>query len=140
MMPSSRLVVRTIKSVFPTCRIFRELEAPSSATAEEAGQDFTNMVIFCTKKTFTGIGAHKTPATIRFRSPVEADYLKSGARKQYLMPKYEIEASVFEEREGDGDILRSNDTERLSRWQEKSAVGHWRVMRTVLPHHIWQAW
>jgi hypothetical protein len=36
--------------------------------------------------------------------------------------------------------LSSNDTERFRGWQEKSAMGHWAVMRTVLPEKIWEDW
>ncbi|KAI9737638.1 MAG: hypothetical protein M1818_005642 [Claussenomyces sp. TS43310] len=130
LLPSARLIVRTIQFVFPSCRIYRETEPPSAALLASQGQDFTNMVIFCVKR----------DAPIIFRRPNEADYLGSGARKAYLMPSNEIVADVFAEREGDGGVLRKNDTQRLSKWQQKSAVGHWNVMRTVLPDEIWQAW
>ena len=96
----------------------------------EEGRDFTNMVIFCTND----------PAKIAFRKPVTTDYLGSRAREAFLVPKFEIEGSYFEAQEDDGGVLSRNDTSRLTKWQEKSAVGHWNVMRTVLPDYVWQGW
>lgn len=134
LLPSARLIVRTIKSVFPTCRIFRESAAPSAETLEQEGADFSNMVIFCTKT------SSSASSVLKFREPVEADFLNSGARKEFLVPKYEIDADVFEAVDGDGDVLSKSDMDRLTKWQVKSAVGHWKVMRTVLPDHIWEMW
>jgi hypothetical protein len=58
----------------------------------------------------------------------------------FLMPKHEIKGSVFETQEGDGEVLSRNSTKRLSKWQQTSAVGHWNVMRTVLPSEVWENW
>lgn len=144
LLPSTQLVMRTILSVFPTCRIFRELTAPTEddlLALEAKGQarrDFTNIVIFCTK-----FSAEETEGKkgIAFREPTEEDFLGSGARRRYLMPEHEIFAEAFLGEESDpSDVLRANETERLSEWQKKSAVGHWEVMRTVLPAWIWEKW
>jgi hypothetical protein len=94
------------------------------------------MVIFCTKQ-------DSKPLT--FRKPVDADYLGSNARKMFLVPEHEIEEGFWGEQEGEGDdadrgVLSKNDTMRLTKWQEKSAAGHWRVMRTVLPSEVWEKW
>jgi hypothetical protein len=94
------------------------------------------MVIFCTKQA-------EKPLT--FRKPIEADYLGSNARKMFLMPEHEIEEGFFEAQEGEGNpaeggVLSRNDTMRLTKWQKESAVGHWRVMRTVLPSEVWEKW
>jgi hypothetical protein len=91
------------------------------------------MVIFCTK-------LDSKPLT--FRKPVEADYLGSNARRMFLVPEHEIEQGFFTEQEGEGNggVLSSNDTMRLTKWQRKSAVGHWGVMRTVLPSEVWETW
>lgn len=123
--------MQTIKSIFPTCRIFREV-APLSSSASGADQDFTNVVVFCTK----------TSQPFEFRAPGEEDFLGSGARALYLRPRHEIEWSVFEGREGEVDlgILTKGQTQKLDRWQRQSAVGHWGIMRTVLPHIIWENW
>ena len=92
------------------------------------------MVIFCTNS--------KTPLT--FRTPNEKDMLGSGARKMYLLPKHEVEADTFAEMDGEGGedvgLLYANGTEKFRKWQQSSALGHWGVMRTVLPRDIWEDW
>ncbi len=129
-LPAASYVIRTILSIFPTCRIFREAlpeDAPSETT-----DDFTNMVIFCKHPS-----SSNKPLT--FRQPVLADYLESGARQQYLFPKPELEISkdVFEL---EGPVLKRGQTRQLERWHRSSAVGHWRIMRTVLPAVVWENW
>ncbi|KAL0934244.1 spermine spermidine synthase [Colletotrichum truncatum] len=126
--PAPKLVVDTIKQVFPSCRIFRESEHPSKKKLEEEGQDFTNMVIFC----------KKTSGKIFFRKPTEDDFLGSRTRQVFLQPRHEVLDKHF--LDGDFGILRSNATEQLTKWHEKSALGHWEVMRFVLPAHIWEEW
>ncbi|KAL2401387.1 hypothetical protein ABEF93_005658 [Exophiala dermatitidis] len=123
-MPASSLIYRTITSVFPSCRAFREDEPPEPGTRPD---DFTNMVVFCRKDNLP----------IKFRKPTQPDYLGSGARREYLLPKYEIPSDAFNKNNG---ILRSGNTKELEKWQAKSALGHWRVMRTVLPDAIWENW
>lgn len=133
-MPASSIVHRTITSVFPSCRVFREDEAPvSSSSAPAPGEkanpdDFTNMVFFCRKE---------ADVPITFRKPVEADFLGSGARREYMMPRHEIAANAFD---ANVDILQSGKTKLLEKYQAQSAIGHWRVMRTVLPDIVWEMW
>ncbi|RKF64378.1 putative spermine spermidine synthase family protein [Erysiphe neolycopersici] len=129
--PIARIIVNTIKSVFPTCRIFRESEkpTPSQFTADK-GRDFTNMVLFCTN----------AANEIKFRKPNDADFLESGARQQFLLPKYEVDDSIFAEHETDGGLLRKNDTGRFLDWQQENSLSHWSLMRTVLPPTIWEMW
>ena len=88
------------------------------------------MVIFCTN----------SAAPVTFRSPKVADFLKSGARKAFLLPKHEVREEDVGRRVEDGGVLSRNDTGRFRGWQEKSALGHWAVMRTVLPKEIWEEW
>ncbi|CCF33882.1 hypothetical protein CH063_05981, partial [Colletotrichum higginsianum] len=120
--------VYTIKQVFPSCRIFRESEHPTKEKIAEDGQDFTNMVIFC----------KKTSGKLKFRAPVEDDFLGSRTRRAFLMPYHEVLDKHF--LEGDFGILTNNNTEQLTKWHEKSALGHWEVMRIVLPDKIWEMW
>lgn len=129
--PTTHLILRTIFSVFPSCRIFRELEQPSAEQIEEDGQDFTNMVVFC--------HAQNTRSGVHFRKPVEADYLGSPSIKAYLVPKFEIPLEGIDISDL-SDVLRMNNTRRLAETQKKSAMGHWRVMRTVLPPKVWELW
>ncbi|KAI1342987.1 S-adenosyl-L-methionine-dependent methyltransferase [Xylariaceae sp. FL0016] len=128
-LPPLSIVVNTVKDIFPSCRIFREGEAPSEEKLAEDGRDFDNVIIFCTK----------SDEKVTFRDVVERDYLQSLARQAYLVPKYEVQDSVFSSKDEVG-ILRSNETEKLAQWHDKSALGHWAVMRTVLPNEIWQRW
>jgi len=137
--PSAGLVIRTIKTVWASCRIFREDEAPPPPQAHsENGKptekgDFTNMVIFCKQKS-----QNNSPLT--FRDPIPADFLGSGARQKHLMPRWEIEDTF-----GDGDvdgknILKRGQTAQLERLQTKSAVEHWEIMRGVMPREVWENW
>ncbi len=123
-MPASSVIYRTITSVFPSCRVFREDEAPAAGNKPD---DFTNMVFFC----------RKSDVPITFRRPVEADFLGSNARREYMLPTHEILPSSFDV---GVDVLRSGKTKELERWQAQSAIGHWRVMRTVLPAAVWNNW
>jgi len=56
------------------------------------------------------------------------------------MPKWEVDEALVGWREGDGDVLRANETDRLKGWQGESARGHWDVMRGVLPGEVWVGW
>jgi hypothetical protein len=90
------------------------------------------MVIFCTK----------TPVkTITFKSPIKEDYLNSRARKAFLVPQYEVLESAFaESKEGEMRVLTKNQTKGFEGWQRESALGHWAVMRGVLPPKVWEQW
>jgi hypothetical protein len=91
------------------------------------------MVIFCTKQQRPADG-------IAFRFPTERDLLNSPSRNAFLMPQHEVrEADFVVGAEAEG-ILRRNETERLVKWHEMSALGHWTVMRKVLPEAVWEAW
>ena len=87
-------------------------------------------MIFCTN----------SGEAVTFREPTQADFLGSGARKAYLLPIHEVREEAFAPVESDGGILLRNDTARFRGWQQKSALGHWAVMRTVLPKEIWEDW
>jgi hypothetical protein len=86
------------------------------------------MVIFCKKNS----------GSLTFRKPTEADFLGSGARKSFLLPKHEMDAEVLTA--GSREIMRKGQQHALVKWQKQSAIGHWAVMRTVLPHSIWENW
>jgi hypothetical protein len=128
-LPPPKIVVDTIRHVFPSCRIFRESESPSEEKIKEDVQDFTNMVIFC----------KKTAGSLSFRKPVPADYLGSRARQAFLMPQNEVQDSGFRSSEDLG-LLTFNATEKLGKWHDQSALGHWDVMRLVLPAQVWEMW
>lgn len=96
---------------------------------EDDGRDFDNVVVFC----------RKTSDKITFRPLVEGDLLKSRARAHYLMPKNEVPESAFKTGD-DVKIVRKNDTETLAKYHDQTALGHWSVMREVIPKKIWENW
>lgn len=61
-------------------------------------------------------------------------------REMTLVPKHEVRYEDVGLREGDGGVLLRNGTERFGKWQQTSAMGHWAVMRTVLPREVWEEW
>ena len=99
---------------------------------EDLTEDFTNMVMFC----------RKLPGQILFRDPVEADFLGSHARKGHLLPKHEIGRSYFDRPDDlpEQHVLRRGNTKALEASQQESALGHWNLMRTVLPDFVWENW
>jgi hypothetical protein len=88
------------------------------------------MVLFC----------KKTPnSRITFRKPTVADFLGSGARRAFLVPRHELAISA-ENFDLDGDVLKIGQTKQLEKWHTQSAIGHWKVMRTVMPSVVWENW
>lgn len=95
-------------------------------------RDFTNMVMFCTKD---------TSGEVKFRHPNNRDLLNSPSRQAFLYPQHEVKEEDFVKAEGEAEgVLRANATERLVKWHESSAMGHWGIMRTVLPDAVWEEW
>lgn len=90
------------------------------------------MVMFCRKS--------NEPFT--FRDPVEADYLGTRARRNYLLPRHEIDAAIFEQsfEQGNLEILKRGHTAKLEVFHKNSAVGHWGIMRDIVPDAIWENW
>lgn len=89
------------------------------------------MVIFCTKS--------RSPEPLRFRDPDATDYLGSQFRQAYLVPKHEIDPAVFQNvHKGGRHVLRAKDTGRLSKAQDRGALEHWGIMRTVMPPAVWE--
>ena len=90
------------------------------------------MIIFC----------KKSEGPVTFREPEEADYLGSDSRRQHLLPQHEIAPDFFNNRlqKGYNKILTKKRVQILDQYQRDSAVGHWRIMRTVLPDVIWENW
>lgn len=128
-LPSPAVVVATVRAVFPSCRIFREHPRDEEALRKTGG-DFTNMVIFCTKL---------SGRPVEFRAAGEGDLLNSPSREQFLVPRHEVLEEDFVVGAGEG-VVKRNDTGKLERWHRTSAVGHWGVMRSVLPKEVWENW
>ncbi|KJZ74663.1 hypothetical protein HIM_06013 [Hirsutella minnesotensis 3608] len=127
-LPAPKVIFRTINRVFPTCRVFREMARDDKAV-EETGTDFSNMVIFCTKST----------ELLTFRAPKAADILESSTRRTFLGLEHEIPQAEFLA-ENDESVLSKNDTSAVVSWHEQSALGHWSLMRTAIPAHVWERW
>ncbi|KAK5987828.1 hypothetical protein PT974_11962 [Cladobotryum mycophilum] len=127
-LPTPKIILETIQTVFPSCRIYRENPQDPEIFAK-TGSDFTNMVIFCIKT--------ETPLT--FREPVEADFLNSRARYAYIRPQFEVQSQDFIADQSYG-LLRRNETSKVMKWHKQSAAGHWTIMRTVLPASFWENW
>ncbi|KAJ5735623.1 uncharacterized protein N7483_000748 [Penicillium malachiteum] len=122
------LIVRTIQTVFPSCRMFRE----NGATEDAANPDFTNMVLFCKKSAST---------PLRFREPVQSDFLGSKSRESYMVPKHEMDTSQFAVGPESGrKYLIHKEVRRLHKFQDRAALEHWEIMRKVMPDSVWENW
>jgi hypothetical protein len=140
LLPSTASLLATVSSIFPTCRLFRETDPPEITPEAPIAQDFTNLVIFCR-------ASSTTPIT--FRKSTQKDFLGSGARHQYLVPKHEVFAEDLagggggkegkEGEEGNG-VLKRGELGKVVEEQRKSAVGHWGLMRTVVEAGVWDLW
>ncbi|KAF2647555.1 S-adenosyl-L-methionine-dependent methyltransferase, partial [Lophiostoma macrostomum CBS 122681] len=133
-LPSTRLVLNTIHSVFPACRLFRD--SPRSETWQPGDPDFINMVVFCVKDDHG-----KGKSAIGFREQTDEDIRGSIARQNFLAPKQELEIGFeFVGREQGGMVMGRKDVGELEKWHKLGAVSHWRIMRTVLPDGVWEMW
>jgi hypothetical protein len=130
MLPTPKIIVRTILQKFPTCRLFRENAADQEAITK-TGSDFTNLMIFC----------RKTNDALTFRDSVEEDYLHSSSRQSFLNPRNEIlPQDLFSIGQDEEGILQRNDTEKISSGQQTNSDGHWVIMRNSLPASFWERW
>lgn len=131
MLPAAR-VLSTIFSVFENkCRIFREDE-PQGTAAERAERDFTNIVIFC-------LNPSSPSKSFAFRRPEERDYLGTLARRKFLVPTYEVEKGELVGRVAGGEeVITVENADGFAEVQRVSGVGHWSVMRKVLPVEVWE--
>ena len=59
-------------------------------------------------------------------------------RESHLLPKYEIDPSLF--RTSGKQILKVGDVGVLGAYHNQNAIGHWKLMRTVLPASVWENW
>ena len=150
-------ITSTIMRVFQrSCRLFRESPPPPSSSlfspVEEGETDFTNLVIFC-------LNPYRYPAPppqsssnlqriFSFREPTEADFLGSAARREYLLPEFEISFRDFRTRATSRRsssstaqlLLHEYNAHGMEKWQLRGARGHWSVMRSVLPDRVWELW
>lgn len=110
--------------------MFRDSE-PSS---ERGDTDFLNMVIFC-KNSAVG--------ELKFRAPVEADFLGAVSRRHYLAPKDKLELKFPTEEEMQDYAVQTLTVDNLGGFEKKqveSAKKHWKIMRLVVPDFVWELW
>ncbi|KAF2492788.1 hypothetical protein BU16DRAFT_620113 [Lophium mytilinum] len=129
---STILIITTIHAAFPACRLFRDNPAP--VPNQPWKPDFVNMVVFCAKN---DLG--KGRAAIHFREPTEDDFRGSLAKRAHLMPQAKLEIGFGLEVDRE-KVLKRGETAKLEQFQNKGALSHWRIMRTVLPDAVWEMW
>lgn len=90
------------------------------------------MVLFCKKS---------SSKPLQFREPEPSDFLGSKSRESYLVPKHELEPSLFATiPKGGRRILVAKEVNRLYKYQDRGALEHWGIMRKVVPDAVWENW
>ena len=69
---------------------------------------------------------------------MEADFLGSHARREYLLPRHEIPAKTF--LDNDARVIEKSTIGELKGAQRSSKISHWYLMRKVLPAVVWENW
>ena len=69
---------------------------------------------------------------------MEADFLGSHARREYLLPRHEIQTKRF--LESDARMIEKSTMGKLKGAQRSSKISHWYLMRKVLPAVVWENW
>ncbi len=113
--PAVESVFATLANQFSFCRSFRDQKADS-------GHQYANLVTFCSNLLVT------------FRRAEKQDFLGSLSRLEYLSPTYQVNLQD----KADAQILESGEV--LDRMQHPMAIGHWYLMRKLLPSRVWENW
>ncbi|KAI0750969.1 S-adenosyl-L-methionine-dependent methyltransferase [Daedaleopsis nitida] len=128
---SAKAVILTLRSVFPQCRaLYDSLESPDNIDDE-----FVNWVFFCTPSS----------EPFKFRKAITSEYLGSHLRRHVLSSIGEREVDIstvgadLEDDKKERYILKDM-ANPLSEWQNKEAIGHWKIMRSVLPKVFWETY
>ncbi|KAI9056518.1 hypothetical protein FKP32DRAFT_1670308 [Trametes sanguinea] len=130
---SGKAIVQTLYKSFPNCRAF--YDADTIDPSHNITTEFVNWVVFCTPSS----------ETVEFRKPVEADYLGSYLRRHVFskLPEREVDMAVVlktipeDKRER---YLLKDAGNPLGEWQQMEAIGHWKIMRGVLPDVFWETY
>ncbi|CAE6417924.1 unnamed protein product [Rhizoctonia solani] len=138
-------ILNTLLSVFESCRVFHDKVIYEPGKEPKAGEhdDFLNMVYFCSNA-----------PTLKFRDPVEKDFLGSFLR-QHILTTMDRREVAFADIRGNATapagkpvpnvegaaqwVLRDGD-ERLGEWQKATGLEHWAVMRHVMRDDIWESY
>ncbi|RDI87014.1 putative oxalate decarboxylase [Venturia inaequalis] len=130
-MPPPKIILDTIHTVFPTCRIFRD----SPESEDEPNNTFINMVVFCTKS---------IDKPLTFRKPTRADWMGSLSRREFIPPAETLEIHMAdihgEVKWKTQEILKRGEEAKIEKYHKEAAIRHWKIMRTVLPDAIWENW
>jgi len=129
-LPSARIILNTIHSVFPSCRIYRD------TIPDESPETFLNMIVFCVKN---------PDHPIVYRLPKNEDYQGSMARRSFLPPDDGLEIhlrelGIVESRWKDEEVLRRGNESMVEKYHRQAATHHWAIMRTVMPDIVWEMW
>jgi len=134
--PSSRAILVTLESMFGHCRAFCDEMDP-----HEQPQPYHNWLLVCSK-------SPSTPLT--FRAPAAADFLGSPQRANVLstLSRREVDLqrvrdavdALDEKKREDYLLMDAKVAGTISKWQEKDALSHWRIMRNVLPDIFWETY
>ncbi|KAF1816687.1 spermine/spermidine synthase [Eremomyces bilateralis CBS 781.70] len=126
-LPSAKMVLNTIHTVFPNCRIYRD------SPPDPDGETFINMILFCVKS---------EDSKLTFRKPELADHGDSLGRQRYIPPnpEWEIAIDLTSDEARSAGVLRRGQEAELERHQIGSALAHWKIMRNVLPDIVWETW
>ena len=86
------------------------------------------MVMFC----------KKMPELFTFRDPIEADFLGSHARQEFLLPQHEV---LLTEWDRNVKWIITEETMVFAEASQKqNALSHWYLMRSVIPSAVWENW
>ena len=129
----AKQVLSTVNRVFEgKCRLFRDHPPEGEDSA------FSNMVIFCLNPT-----SKRASRPLSFRQPVQADYLGSISRQNYLLPRADLEIRFPSHEEMAGEkfqIITKDNVGKFRKEQLESAKKHWKIMREVVPAFVWENW
>ncbi|EJD07975.1 S-adenosyl-L-methionine-dependent methyltransferase [Fomitiporia mediterranea MF3/22] len=130
---SSKAVYLSLKRTFGQCRVFHDYDI--RVPDQKLTSEFINLVFFCSPSS--------DPLT--FRPAKREDYMSSYLREHVLsvLPDREVPPELIL-----GDITPEQErkwvlTDKrnpLGAWQDKGALDHWKVMRTVLPDFVWNTY
>ncbi|EPQ59134.1 hypothetical protein GLOTRDRAFT_54861 [Gloeophyllum trabeum ATCC 11539] len=128
---ASRAILATLQRSFPTCRAFHD--STTEVSEEQMKTTFLNLVFFCTA----------LPGPLTFREPKESDYDFSYLRHHIFTTSREVDLSLVTEglgAEEEAQYVLTDKKNKLAKWQEESALEHWKVMREVLPDIFWETY
>lgn len=146
---SSQAILYTLELIFGPCRAFYD----GSELQENAADVFHNWVSpqvnsflpLVDKPLLQVLFCSTSSSPLTFRDAVASDYLGSTQRQSILstLAQREVDLVPIRESISEKDLPLFNLTDgknALGRWQAEEAVGHWKIMRQVLPDVFWETY